>query len=132
MLSQISIGRASVINVNNTSNKFVIINLPSSIYGIRLVLSSSVFSRLCRHDFSTLRENLEGLPVSLKFPKNSTKSFLSDVFGPKKKKILCAYRPVLTHMVFFAFRCSNWFLEHGIGSIKELFSRKRRGNLIFC
>ena len=101
MLSQISIGRASVINVNNTSNKFVIINLPSSIYGIRLVLSSSVFSRLCRHDFSTLRENLEGLPVSLKFPKNSTKSFLSDVFGPKKKKnSMCLQASAHTHGFF--------------------------------
>ena len=89
-----------MINVNNTSNKFVIINLPSSIYGIPLVLSSSVFSRLCRHDFSTLRENLEGLPVSLKFPKNSTESFLSDVLGQKKEKFY-----VLTG------QCSHtWFL----------------------
>ena len=110
-------------------------------------------SQFCKrnfgHDFLSLRENLEGLPV-LEFPKTLPKVFYwMDVLlkntPPTVSIVLftqfrwpCAHRSMLTHIVSFAFGffCFGvfkfWLLQHGTRSIKEFSSRKRRGNLIFC
>ena len=47
LLSQIRIGTAIVINVNNTSNKFVIINLPSLVCK-NLISTISIFTPFSR------------------------------------------------------------------------------------
>ena len=109
-------------------------------YGNRLVPSSPLFLRICwcgknfhapqfckrnlGHDLLPLCENLEGLPVSLKFPKTSSKVFYWTFLDKeKRKKTLpivsivsftqfsgqtnpCTHWSVLTHMISFAFGCS--------------------------
>ena len=84
----------------------------------------AICKRNLGHDLLPLCENLEGLPVSLKFPKTSSKVFYWTFLDKeKRKKTLpivsivsftqfsgqtnpCTHWSVLTHMISFAFGCS--------------------------